>query len=151
MDVLSKAVEVLDLTDRKVDRKAEVVQPVRVVALSANGGWVAWGNGDNQIGLVEIPSGPIRLLRGHKASVVALAFTANGRTLASVDADGRLIRSTLPGPGTELEVRKGSARFRATVLAFSPDGKRLYGAGADGEVRCWDAATLEPMLLMEEK
>jgi WD40 repeat protein len=121
-----------------------------VVAVSANGGWLAWGNGDNRIRLLELSGNdPSSMFSAHEAPIVALAFTPDAHALASVDTDGWLIRSTLPNSDAKFASRKNSGRFRVRALAFAPDGKRLYGAGANGEVYCWDAITLDlikPML-----
>lgn len=140
MDVPSGRTEVSKL---KPDPMAGL--PSTTVAVSPGAHWVAWGGRDKRVGLAELPSGRFRrLLHGHEAEVVALAFAPDCRGLASVDANGRLIHTSLPNTGGgEFESRAADFRLRATVLAVSPDGKCIYGAGVGGEVHCWDVASLE--------
>src|SRR6266566_4414586 len=81
-------------------------------------------------------------LTGHKGPVVALAYSPDGRTLASASADGtaRLWDLTT---GT-LTATLQSPAARAYCVAFSPDGKSLavgFG-GPRGLVQLWD---LDPL------
>jgi WD40 repeat protein len=78
-------------------------------------------------------------LEGHTAGVLAVAFSPDGKRLASGDAKGvvkvwdrRSLRATL-------SLRGHTAAVRA--VAFSPDGKSLASGGADGAVRLWDSAS----------
>ena len=73
------------------------------------------------------------------ASVNAVAFSPDGRTLAAGTGDGtvwlwdvaaRQEPSELVGPADQV-----------TSLAFSPDGKTLAGGSADGTVWLWNAVT----------
>src|SRR5262249_8438806 len=108
--------------------------------------WLAWAGGDGTIKCSELAgAAPVRRLRGHPAPVTALAFSPDSRDLVSVDKGGVMARWTLPRPGTKFGVRQGAPPSRAAVLAFSADGKRLYGGGVDGEVWCWNPETLEPI------
>jgi WD40 repeat protein len=78
-------------------------------------------------------------LKEHKSELLTVAFSPDGRTLASSgydtpvklwdSASGELIR-TLAGHAN------GVGR-----VAFSADGKRLISCGYDGAVKIWDMAT----------
>lgn len=81
----------------------------------------------------------IAYLHGHEADVRAVAFSPDGRTLATGAADGAIhlwdTDSARPlGPtltGHSIIVRS---------LAFSPDGRTLASSSVDGTIRFWEVA-----------
>jgi WD40 repeat protein len=74
----------------------------------------------------------ITTLRGHSGQILALAWSPDGRWLASSAKDQTLlIWDTQSGQNRVLD-RDGSADVEA--LAFSPDGTRLASGSADGRV-----------------
>ncbi|MET7695768.1 trypsin-like peptidase domain-containing protein [Streptomyces sp. NPDC005483] len=77
-----------------------------------------------------------RRLTGHSAAVNSMAFSPDGKTLATADYDGtlRLWDVTTGKPTAKLT---GDNKW----VAFSPDGKILATAGDGGRVRLWDVAT----------
>ena len=82
--------------------------------------------------------------RGHRNSILCLAFDPTGLVLASGSTDTKAILWDVI-PGDRLQVRPrapliGHSREIRT-LAFSPDGKRLATSGSDGSLRLWDVAT----------
>jgi WD40 repeat protein len=107
------------------------------------------------ISLWDVESGKIiRTLEGHRDFVRALAFSPEGRRLASAGMD-ESIRVWNFDEGKEAYVIKPEGfvlytdsgpvtapiRLPETAVSFSPDGKALATGGADRVVRLWDAGT----------
>jgi WD40 repeat protein len=86
-------------------------------------------------------------LEGHSGQVTALAFSADGKTLASGGDDRLVYVWDLKSGDPVLELR-GHNR-EVTHVAFSPDGRRLVSTSGDlekgsvrpGDARLWDLAT----------
>jgi WD40 repeat protein len=84
------------------------------------------------------------ILEGGRGSVLAVAFSPDGRTLASSGTSGRLVLSdmrTRRRLGRPLNAHQG----RVYAVAFSPDGRELATAGGDGTIRLWNVATRKPL------
>lgn len=73
---------------------------------------------------------------GHTDSVSCMAFSPDGHTLATADANGLGILWDVPAFRHRASLRGHRGPVRA--LAFLPDSRRLATAGADGSVRIWD-------------
>jgi len=102
------------------------------IVMAAGGGKVAEGAGlvAGKLGKEwALPRGPVS----------ALAYSADGRTLASVTDAGPLLFWEV---ATGKESRRGPIMPGGqTCLLFSPDGATLLSGHGDGTLRIWEAAT----------
>ncbi|MCI0464163.1 MAG: WD40 repeat domain-containing protein [Gemmataceae bacterium] len=85
-------------------------------------------------------------LAGHTETVTAVAFSADGKFLATSSAD-QTARLWEVAQGQEVLMLKGHTEA-VTCLAFSPDGRRLATGSADRTVRVWDVANGEMRLAL---
>ena len=80
-----------------------------------------------------------RILRGHQREVITLAFSPDGRHLASADAGGGLLLWQVKGWRKQLTLAGHPRRIR--IVAFSPGGELLASGGLDRSVRLWEVKT----------
>jgi WD40 repeat protein len=80
-------------------------------------------------------------LPGHIGPLTALAFSPDGKTVASAGLDGKLRLSNLAtGPVRILQGHPGPI----LALTFSPDGSLLATASRDGTARLWATTWAKP-------
>ncbi|NDD30878.1 MAG: hypothetical protein EB084_21690, partial [Proteobacteria bacterium] len=82
------------------------------------------------------------LQAGHTSPVTAVAFSRDGRFLASVAADGQIALWDMQARALLHTARGGGGTPR--VLAFAPDGRTLATGASSGAVVTWDVDTLTP-------
>jgi len=113
--------------------------PGRVVAAGLKGGAVVL----HTMAADGKPSAEApRRVTAHGAAVRALAFSPDGRTLATAASDGSA-RIGDAGTGAEM-VRLAGHTDAVNGLSFSPDGRWIATGSEDGSTRIWDAATGAP-------
>jgi len=120
-------------------------------ALSPDGKVLAVGGytKENEIRLINLDSGEqIGLLKGHTSVIHTLAFSRDGRFLAS-GSDDKTVRiweaSNLGrianAPRQAIANLEGHTNFVYGV-AFSPEGNKLVSASYDNTLRLWDIANV---------
>lgn len=124
------------------DRKAELViqtghsNSVDSIVFSKDGKLIATTGYDKNIILWDAATGKqLKTLKGIH-SVVSLAFSPDGRTLASDYY--KAIRLWDPESGTVIKTLEGHTDSIASI-AFSPDGKFIVSGSHDKTVIVWDA------------
>jgi len=116
---------------------------VWAIALSPDGCRLAIGGptADGNVRVYDLTTRKLLLTLRGETRVISLAFSPDGRRLASAGYD-RIIRLWDTTTGHEVLALRGHAAQLGRVL-FSPDGQRLASASADGTVRVWDASPFD--------
>lgn len=137
-----------DVTGAKIRSTLKLASkwPAYRVRFSPDGKWLAAGMIDGSVTMWNVQSGE-RPTWGHwpahSAWIEALAFTADGKHLATAAADWKVMLFDLPDADPAAKVPAANATWGPFAglpvgLAFSPDGRRLLVSHEYCEV--WDVA-----------
>jgi WD40 repeat protein len=98
---------------------------------------LASASGDNTIKLWNVNTGKLlQTLKGHSDSVLSLAYSPDGQTLASGGWD-RTIKLWNVKTGNLLQTLEGHSDSVWSV-AYSPDGQTLASASGDKTIKLWN-------------
>jgi RNA polymerase sigma factor (sigma-70 family) len=123
---------------------------VHSLAFSPDGTRLASGNGSPG-GMISVKVWNARTgkedftLDGYRGMISGLAFSRDGKRLASASGD-RKLRLFDAVSGKEIAAIRRPDNYFASV-GFSPDGKRVVSANDDKTVTVWDAASGEQLLV----
>jgi len=113
--------------------------PNHAVAISPDGKLLAVANVEKAVRLWEMATGKeVRRLEGPQSPIASVAFTPDGKILASGGTSGpdQLVRLWDVGTGKEIQKLTAAAPF-----AFTHDGKALAGRLGYSALCLWDVAT----------
>lgn len=119
------------------------------LAYSPDGTRLATASDDQTARVWDAATGQQLLVIDHGAPLSGLAFSPDGKYLATAGADAAARvwdsatgQQVLVLTGHSDASRAGSVHPGGVIgVLFTPDGKRLVTAGADGTARLWDAGT----------
>lgn len=125
--------------------RPELAHVKSVVSITSDGRMAATAGLDGVIRLVDLKTGlDIGALGAHGTAIRAIAIAPNNQTLASSDAQGKVVIWNLAQRNQIAVLRghSGSINF----LAFSSDGRRLCTACGDDKLRIWDVTPQTKMV-----
>jgi WD40 repeat protein len=125
-------------------------------AMSPDGRWLAVSGmpfGLGRLGypiyLVAIEKGVVDFtFKGHKNAVVSLAFSHDGRTLASAANDGTARLYDLQNRKTTHILQGHTQHLRQ--IAFSHDDKYVATSARDGSIRIWSVADGDQVVVLND-
>ncbi|HEY7428229.1 MAG TPA: WD40 repeat domain-containing protein, partial [Gemmataceae bacterium] len=87
----------------------------------------------------------LRICKGHRHSVLSVAFSPDGKVVASGSNDDHEVRLWDVSTGKTIRVLGDHHQGHFEHMAFSPDGKTLVSQGDWEGFRLWDVATGKPI------
>lgn len=133
-------VDIVDMAKGTLLRKVKRTDVQTALAFAPDGRRLAMGSLEtSKIDLLDVASGAVEgSFEGHSWAIRGLAFSADGKMLASASGD-RTVRTWDVASRKPLQVMKGHNGV-VRAVAFSADGARLVSGDSYGNVMLWSVA-----------
>jgi WD40 repeat protein/uncharacterized caspase-like protein len=143
-----KTIKIWDVSSASVKTLGPFADDVNAVAVSPDASTLAAGMANAKLALFDLfsDSNQPRTLSGHSGEVFSLAFSADGRWLASGGSD-QSVRMWDSKTGSQTRVLAGGTG-EINGLDFSSDSRSLVSASGDGSMIVWQVETGAPSAFM---
>lgn len=149
---LDLAIRLWDVAARKELPRLPANRQIRCFEFSPDGKALAIGDGDGNVILWHLTSreNPPIAFKAHEFPVLSLAYSPDGRIIATGSSDKNSIRLWEVSTGAPKAKTFPGQVGDVWSLAFSPDGRQLASGTRDGPIRIWTLAESEAGEIVEE-
>jgi len=145
---------------RELKTFAGNVGKVRSVNFSPNSKIIASGHNNGTIQLWNLQGQNLKIIEGHISYITDAKFSPDGKIIASAsqdktiklwNLDGQLLK-TLPSSSETTQMKRRAKNghvAQVTKISFSPDGKIIASASADGTIRLWQVTDGKEIRIIE--
>ncbi len=139
-------------TGKELRTLKDHIDAVFAVAFSPDGKWLASGSQDRSVKIWDVASGQrLYTLSEPLDGINAIAFSPSGKQIAAAGYDKTIYIWNLGEKNGTLQESLIADEDSILALAWSPDGKVLVSSSADDSIRFRDAATLNPLSVLENQ